>query len=65
MSVTGWIILEKYLPHIASSFASLIVGSNVVVTSLLMQNMPPIHTTVARFFYSVSMRRTISLEIQK
>ena len=41
---------EKYLPHIASGSAALIVGSTVIVTSLLMQNMAPLQATFARFF---------------
>ena len=45
-----WSELEKYLPHIASGFAAMIVGSTVVVTSLLMQNMAPLQATFARFF---------------
>ena len=45
-----WSELEKYLPHIASGFAAMIVGSTVVVTSLLVQNMAPLQATFARFF---------------
>ena len=45
-----WSELEKYLPHIASGFAAMIVGSTVVVTSLLMQNMAPLQATFARVF---------------
>ena len=45
-----WSELEKYLPQIASGFAAMIVGSTVVVTSLLMQNMAPLQATFARFF---------------
>ena len=50
MRALRWSGSEKYLPHIASGFASLIVGSTVIVTSLLMQHMPPLQATIVRFF---------------
>ncbi len=50
MAVTRWSRSLKYLPHIAAGFASLIVGSTVIVTSLLMQIMPPMQGTLAQFF---------------
>lgn len=50
MLITRWKASQKYLPHIAAGCASLIVGSTVIVTSLLMQHVPPLQATIARFF---------------
>ena len=50
MRALRWSESEKYLPHIASGSAALIVGSTVIVTSLLMQNMAPLQATFARVF---------------
>ena len=57
MVTTGGLALTKYqfnvlsmLPHVAAALASLIVGSAIVVTSILMQSMPPMDATFVRYF---------------